>query len=115
MIRMPTLDVEAVRAFVMVADLRSFTRAAEALDTTQGAISVKLKRLEGRVGHRLLERTPRSVRLSAQGAAFLEGARELIAAHERAVAGLHSAPRRFALGIAAHVAGPEVPTLLARL
>jgi DNA-binding transcriptional LysR family regulator len=112
---MPTLDVEAVRAFVMVADLQSFTRAAEALGTTQGAISVKLKRLEDRLGHRLIERTPRSVRLSAQGAGFLDGAREFIAAHERAVAGLNSPPRRFALGIAAHVAGPEVPTLLARL
>ncbi|GGC91556.1 LysR family transcriptional regulator [Chelatococcus reniformis] len=112
---MLTLDIEAVRVFVMVAELRSFTRAADALGTTQGAISVKLKRLEDRIGSRLLERTPRSVRLSAQGAAFLEGARELISAHERAVAGLNSPPRRFGLGIAAHVAGPEVPTLLGRL
>lgn len=112
---MPTLDVEAVRAFVMVADYQSFTRAAEALGTTQGAISVKLKRLEDRLGHRLIERTPRSVRLSAQGAAFLDGARDFIAAHERALAGLQTPPRHFALGIAAHVAGPEVPTLLARL
>jgi DNA-binding transcriptional LysR family regulator len=112
---MPTLDVEAVRAFVMVADYQSFTRAAEALGTTQGAISVRLKRLEDRLGHRLIERTPRSVRLSAQGAAFLDGARDFIAAHERALAGLQTPPRHFALGIAAHVAGPEVPTLLARL
>ncbi|MDI4232847.1 LysR family transcriptional regulator [Bradyrhizobium sp. Arg237L] len=112
---MLSLDVDAVRAFVMVADLQSFTRAAEALGTTQGAISVKLKRLEDRIGHRLIERTPRSVRPSAQGAAFLEGAREFIAAHERAVAGLNAPPRHFGLGIAAHVAGPEVPNLLARL
>ena len=112
---MPTLDVEAVRAFVMVADLQSFTRAAEAIGTTQGAISVKLKRLEDRIGHRLIERTPRSVRLSAHGAGFLDGAREFVAAHERAVAGLNAPPRRFVLGIAAYVAGPEVPTLLARL
>src|SRR5262245_16508904 len=112
---MLSLDVDAVRAFVMVADLQSFTRAAEALGTTQGAISVKLKRLEDRIGHRLIERTPRSVRPSAQGAAFLEGAREFIAAHERAVAGLNAPPRHFGLGIAAHVAGPEVPSLLARL
>lgn len=37
------------------------------------------------------------------------------AAHDRALAGLSSPRRRFGLGIAAHVAGPEVPTLLARL
>jgi DNA-binding transcriptional LysR family regulator len=114
--KMLALDVDAVRAFVMVADLRSFTRAAEALGTTQGAISVKLKRLEDRIGHRLIERTPRSVRLSAQGGTFLQGARAFLAAHDDALASLNAAPqRRFSLGIAAHVAGPELPTLLARL
>jgi DNA-binding transcriptional LysR family regulator len=112
---MTTLDVDAVQTFVAIADLKSFTRAAKALGTTQGAISVKLKRLEERVGHRLIERTPRSVRLSAQGAAFLDSARDFLAAHDRAIAGLAAGRRRFALGIATHVAGPEVPTLLARL
>jgi len=112
---MPTLDVDSVRAFVTIADLRSFTRAAEALGATQQAVSVKLKRLEEKVGARLIERTPRSVRLSAQGAAFIDSARDFLAAHERALAGLSAARRRFALGIAAHVAGPETPTLLARL
>jgi DNA-binding transcriptional LysR family regulator len=112
---MTTLDVDAVKAFVAIADLQSFTRAAEALGTTQGAISVKLKRLEDRVGQKLIERTPRVVRLSAQGAVFLESARDLLAAHDRAVAGLSSTRRRFSLGIATHVGGPELPTLLARL
>ncbi|QCI69482.1 LysR family transcriptional regulator [Phreatobacter stygius] len=112
---MTTLDVDAVKAFVTIADLRSFTRAADELGTTQGAISVKLKRLEDRLGQKLIERTPRSVRLSAQGALFLESAREFLAAHDRAVAGLSSVRRRFSLGIATHVGGPELPTLLARL
>ncbi len=112
---MTSLDVDAVQAFVTIADLQSFTRAAEALGTTQAAVSVKLKRLEDRLGHRLIERTPRLVRLSARGALFLDAARDFLAAHERALAGLSSSRRRFALGIAAHVMGPEVPTLLARL
>jgi DNA-binding transcriptional LysR family regulator len=112
---MTSLDVDAVRAFVAIADLQSFTRAAEMLGTTQGAISVKLKRLEARVGHRLIERTPRLVRLSAYGIGFLDAAREFIAAHDRATAGLTASRRRFALGIATHVGGAEVPTLLARL
>ena len=76
---------------------------------------MKLKRLEDRVGQKLIERTPRSVRLSAQGAVFLGSARDFLAAHDRALAGLSSVRRRFALGIATHVGGPEVPTLLARL
>lgn len=113
--KMAALDVDAVQAFVLVADLQSFTRAAEALDTSQAAVSVKLKRLEERLGHKLIERTPRSVRLSARGAAFLDAARDFLAAHERAVAGLSSSPQSFALGISDHVAGPELPLLLTRL
>jgi DNA-binding transcriptional LysR family regulator len=112
---MTTLDVDAVQAFVAIADHRSFTRAARTLGTTQGAISVRLKRLEEQVGYRLIERTPRSVRLSAQGAVFLDAARDFLAAHERAVAGLSADRRRFVLGIATHVGWAEVPTLLARL
>ncbi|MET0428971.1 MAG: LysR substrate-binding domain-containing protein, partial [Microvirga sp.] len=76
---------------------------------------VKLRRLEDRLGQRLIERTPRQVRLSAQGEIFIGAAREFLAAHERAVAGLAEPRRRFRLGIAAHVMGPEVPGLLARL
>ena len=112
---MTTLDVDAVQAFVLVADLQSFTRAADALGTSQAAVSVKLKRLEERLGHKLIERTPRSVRLSARGAAFLDSARDFIAAHERAVADLSSRPQTLTLGISDHVAGPELPLLLARL
>jgi DNA-binding transcriptional LysR family regulator len=112
---MKTLDLDTVQAFVLVADLKSFTRAAEALETTQAAISLKVKRLEDRLGRRLIERTPRSVRLSAEGAAFLDPARDLLSAHERAVRGLAPAPRRLVIGLSDHVAGPELPQLLARL
>lgn len=112
---MDALDVDTVRVFVMIADLQSFTRAAEALGSTQGAISVKLKRLEDRLGKKLIERTPRQVRLSAQGETFLPSARDFLAAHERAVAALTAERRRFRLGIAAHIMGPEFPLLLAKL
>ncbi|SAI35764.1 LysR family transcriptional regulator [Bordetella ansorpii] len=111
----PVLDVESVQAFVAIADFQSFTKAAESLGTTQGAISVKLKRLEDRLGSKLLERTPRQVRLSAQGAVFISAARDFLAAHDRAVGTLSAPCRRFRLGIAEHVAGPEIPMVLARL
>ncbi|HEX3381026.1 MAG TPA: LysR substrate-binding domain-containing protein [Paraburkholderia sp.] len=112
---MKVLDLDAVRAFVLVADLRSFTRAADALDTTQSAVSLKLKRLETHLGKQLLERTPRVVRLSADGHAFLGAARELLNAHERALGALSLERRRLALGLSEHVAGPDLPHLLARL
>ena len=59
------LDISTVQAFVLVAELQSFTRAAEALGTTQAAVSMKLQRLEAVVGKRLVERSPRTVRLTA--------------------------------------------------
>ena len=77
------LDLDAVRAFVLVAELGSFTRAAETMGTTQSAVSLKLQRLEHRLDCRLLERTPRYVRLSSQGTAFLNHARELLETHVR--------------------------------
>jgi DNA-binding transcriptional LysR family regulator len=109
------LDLDAVQAFVRIAELGSFTRAAEAMRTTQAAVSLKLKRLEERFGCRLIERTPRYVQLSAQGAAFLEHARELLAVHDRALAVFAGARQRLTIGISDHVAGPELPALIARM
>ena len=109
------LDLDAVQAFVRIAELGSFTRAAEAMRTTQGAISLKLKRLEERLGFRLVERTPRYVQLSARGAAFLEPARELLEAHDRALASFAGARQRLTIGISDHVAGPDLPALIARM
>ena len=110
-----SLDLDAVEAFVRIAELGSFTRAAEAMGTAQAAISLKLKRLEDRLGCRLIERTPRHVQLSARGAAFLEHARELLAAHDRALATFAQARQRLTIGISDHVAGPELPALIARM
>lgn len=109
------LDLDAVQAFLHIAELGSFTRAADAMRTTQSAVSLKLKRLEERLGCRLVERTPRSVELSAQGAAFLDRARDLLAAHQRAVTVFAGARQRLSIGISDHVAGPELPALIARL
>ena len=114
MIRHP-LDLDAVRAFVRIVELESFTRAAEAMQTTQAAVSLKLKRLEQRLGCRLVERTPRHVQLSARGAAFLEHARELLEVHDRALAVVAGARQRLTIGISDHVAGPELPALIARM
>jgi DNA-binding transcriptional LysR family regulator len=112
---MKVLDLDAVRAFVLVADLHSFTRAADALDTTQSAVSLKLKRLEAHLGKQLVERTPRVVRLSADGIAFLGAARDLLNAHERALGSLSVERRRLTLGLSEHVAGMDLPDLLAKL
>jgi DNA-binding transcriptional LysR family regulator len=111
----PPLDVDAIQAFVWIAELGSFTHAADAMGTTQAAVSLKLKRLEKRLGRRLVERTPRYVQLSADGAAFIEHARELLEAHDRALAAFAEARQRLTIGISDHVAGPELPALIARM
>jgi DNA-binding transcriptional LysR family regulator len=76
---------------------------------------LKLKRLEDRLGCRLVERTPRYVELSTHGAAFLDRARELLEAHDRALAVFAAARQRLTIGISDHVAGPELPALIARM
>ncbi len=112
---MRPLDLKAVRAFVTIADRGGFTRAAEALDSTQAAVSVLLKRLEARLGQRLIERTPRALHLSAAGAAFLEPARELLRSHEQALAALQESPRRLIVGLSHHLMGEALPTMLAAI
>ncbi|MBR0698082.1 LysR family transcriptional regulator [Bradyrhizobium lablabi] len=112
---MATLDIDTVQAFLLVAELQGFTRAAEALGTTQAAISMKLQRLETVLGKRLVERSPRAVRLTADGAAFLHHARALIEAHDRALSDKAPARQQLTLGISDHAAGPELVPLLERL
>ncbi|XAH24341.1 LysR family transcriptional regulator [Xylophilus sp. GW821-FHT01B05] len=109
---MKVLDIEAVQAFVLVAELQSFTRAAEAMDSTQSAVSLKIKRLEDGLGRRLLERTPRRVRLSAEGSAFLAPARHLLATHHSALGAFGQPTRRLVIGVSHHVVGAELPAVL---
>jgi DNA-binding transcriptional LysR family regulator len=112
---MKTLDVEAVQAFVLVADLTSFTRAAEAMGSTQSAVSLKIKRLESGLGRRLFERTPRLVRLSAEGTAFLASARNLVAAHQSAIGSFAVERRRLVVGISHHIVGADLAQVLKRM
>lgn len=112
---MKPLDIAAVRAFVRVADLQSFTRAAEALGSTQSTISLKLGKLEKQLGRRLLERSPRHVRLSAEGLGFLDVARELVSAHDRAAAAFDVERRTLVVGISHELIGSELPAVLRRI
>lgn len=109
------LDIATVQAFLLVADLQSFTRAAETLGTTQAAVSLKLQRLETVLGKRLVERSPRAVRLTSEGAAFLDPARALIAAHDHALSDEAAVAPSLSLGVSDHAAGPELVPLLERL
>lgn len=72
------MDLENVRAFVKVAELRSFTRAAEHLRRSKARVSAQVGELEQELGCRLLQRSTRSVRLTGDGEQFLVRARRLV-------------------------------------
>src|ERR1051326_3246555 len=112
---MMALDIPTVQAFLLVAELQSFTRAAEALGETQAAVSMKLQRLEALLGKRLVERSPRAVRLTADGTALLSPPRPLIEAHDRALSPELEVRPQLSLGISDHAAGPQLVPLLQRL
>ena len=115
MVLMPALDIPTVQAFLLVAELQSFPRAVEALGTTQAAVSMKLQRLEAALERRLVERSPRAVRLTAEGVAFLPAARALLEAHDRALSGERPPTQQLSLGISDHACGPELVPMLERL
>ncbi|MFG2848127.1 LysR family transcriptional regulator [Kitasatospora sp. NPDC048296] len=77
----PTL--RQLEYLVTVVDTGSFTRAAEQLHVTQPALSHQMRALESTVGGPLLERLPRSVRLTPMGRAVLPHARAALAEAER--------------------------------
>lgn len=82
--RIPDLDIEALRAFVMVSDLGGFTAAADRLGRTQSAISVRIRKLEESLDCRLFERTSRSLALTREGERLLGYARRILAINDDA-------------------------------
>ncbi|MDJ0390610.1 LysR family transcriptional regulator [Roseomonas sp. E05] len=73
------LDLPGLEAFVAVADLGSFQRAAARLGISQPALTRRLQRLEQIVGRELLLRRSRPIRLSPAGAALLPEAQSAMA------------------------------------
>ncbi|NMH79022.1 LysR family transcriptional regulator [Pseudonocardia xinjiangensis] len=87
------MDLDAVRTFVAVTDAGRFQPAADELAITQQAVSKRIATLEKNLGVRLLRRTARGARLTADGEAFLPHARDLLHAAERAAASVRPGGR----------------------
>lgn len=73
----------ALQVFVIVAELRNFSRAAERLHMTQPAVSQHIRALEQQLGAKLLERSSKSVSLTRAGGIVLGHAREIGAQYGR--------------------------------
>lgn len=71
-------QLDAMQAFVRVAELSSFTRAAESLGLPKASASTAVRNLETELGTQLLHRTTRRVHLTADGQAFYERCKDLL-------------------------------------
>ncbi len=87
-----SLDPQLVRAFVTVAEVGSFTRAARLLALTQSATSLQVQRLEELLEAELLVRSPRGAQLTAAGEAFMVYARRMLALQDEAVRSVRQVP-----------------------
>jgi DNA-binding transcriptional LysR family regulator len=76
--------IDAMQAFVAVADLQGFAPAARKLGLSPSGVTRLIAALEDRLGARLLQRTTRSVTLTDVGARYLERARRILADVEEA-------------------------------
>src|ERR1044072_3203114 len=76
--------IDAMQAFVAVADLQGFAPAARKLRLSPSAVTRLIAALEERLGARLLQRTTRSGALTGAGPRFLERARRILADVEEA-------------------------------
>ncbi|WP_439599044.1 LysR family transcriptional regulator [Falsiroseomonas sp.] len=88
----PGLDPDLLRAFVLIAEGRSFTRAADRVGRTQSAVSMQIRRLEQLLGQPLLVRTPKGVQTTPQGAWLLDRARDLLALNDEIVSNFRAPP-----------------------
>lgn len=110
------------RVFAQVAEMGSFIKAAHTLELPRASVSAAVQQLEGQVGARLLHRTTRQVRLTADGTQLLERIRPLLAEVED-IDQLFQASQRQAAGrlnidvpsrIARRLVAPALPALLRR-
>ncbi|MCI3928973.1 LysR family transcriptional regulator [Streptomyces sp. AN091965] len=112
------MDLQQMRYVVAVAETRNFTRAAERCSVVQSSLSHRIASLERELGVRLFARSSRRTELTGAGEAFLVGAREALAAAERAAADAAAASGvvrgRLAVGVIVTTAAVDVAELLQR-
>jgi DNA-binding transcriptional LysR family regulator len=108
------LDLTALRSFAAVADAGGVTRAAAQLNLTQSAVSMQLKRLEESLGLPLLDRSARTIALTAQGEQLLGYARRLLALNDEAWGRMtdQAFEGELTLGVPQDIMYPNIPRVL---
>ena len=72
------LDLDQLHTFITIADMGSFTKAADEVHRTQSAVSMQMRRLEDRIGKSLFEKDGRTNRLTEEGERLLSYARRML-------------------------------------
>jgi DNA-binding transcriptional LysR family regulator len=80
---MINVPMDLLRTFIAVTDLRSFTRAAQALGVTQPAVSAQIKRLQMLLGAELFDKSAPGVTLTAKGEVIVNYARRVLALNDQ--------------------------------
>jgi DNA-binding transcriptional LysR family regulator len=108
------LDPDLLRAFIAVAEYRSFTDAATSLNRTQSAVSTQIKRLEDQLGLKLFVRSTNKVNLSVAGESLVSYARRILSLGEEAIARLrqHEIAGRVRLGVMDDYGSVLMPSIL---
>src|SRR3989440_3737259 len=82
------MEIRQLKAFLAIADARTFTAAAHRIHYTQAALSMQIKQLEKEVGIPLFVRMPRRVVLTEAGERLIERAHLILREHDAALAEL---------------------------
>ncbi|MEQ3625152.1 MAG: LysR family transcriptional regulator [Celeribacter sp.] len=108
------LDLTTLRSFITVADAGGVTRAAGALNLTQSAVSMQLKRLEEGLGLSLLDRSSRTMTLTPEGDQLAGYARRMLALNDEALGRLTSQDftGEILLGVPHDIVYPCIPRVL---
>lgn len=80
------MEIRQLKAFLAIAEAKTFTAGARRVNVTQAAISMQIRQLEDEVGLQLFTRTPRRVILTEAGEYLLERARKILREHDTALA-----------------------------
>ena len=82
------MDTRALQAFCAVVERKSFSQAAERLGVTQPAVSLQVRSLEERLGHKLIDRSGRRVEPTEAGERLYRNAQRLLAVEAQLLAEL---------------------------
>ena len=112
--------IHAMQLFIRVAELESFSRAADTLGLPKGSVSRQIQALENLLGTQLLHRTTRRVSLTQDGMVYYERAKDLLANLDELDGLFQSDPTSISgrlrvdmpVGVARNLVIPKLPTFL---